>query len=285
MAQDLALDEGLNSALLAALFYLDGQAEVSVFASWLPQIESFVLATWQRCISTGVSTSERGMHALEEGLKEWKKLSKSAIPGETEVREAVSWLGWGAKTMESILICHDTRASDVPCRIPFDMTEDLIEKSLDALHQSWYQEVDTLVLTWEDREQLEQEMNTVLEDLGEALVSQDRKSAEIHSLEIESLWDQAHRLAHERAMLGQYEQALIEAARGALCETVPDIVLESFLDYLTDSSGRKLAGTEYIREFLAGREISSLHLAIDQLLATAKESRRDVAFNLALAVA
>lgn len=276
MACDFAADEGVNAALMAGTACVDGRATAEVFALWLPELERYLHATWERCLEAGLPSSEKGLLAFEEGIKEWKALAEQDKPDPEACKHAFSWLGWGADSVEKYLSDHPN-----PSREPFEVLQpglrrlaqseaepEQITAAVEELAESWRLAVDRMLIPLPARQGFEEDMDTALEHLHEALQDSDVEQADSELAAIADIWNRARQLHAQRPALPSFEESLIQAVSGVLAETVPDLILGAFLEYCTGGAGRPLSGHEAIQHYLAEGDPASLHLAVDELLQT-----------------
>lgn len=271
----LAENEVVNSALLAAQAFSEGRVELETLRVWTEPLEAYLNATWERAIQVGIPSSQQGLTALEVGIRDWK-----AALGEgnasSEYWEAVtSWIRWGADQIEEHLVSLEPGPTapieSLLIRLgkPGASEDSWEEESVEALHDLWLGFLDPLLLTMSTRERLEEEMETVLTRLLEAVRGKDaaRRVAAL---------DAAHQLCRVarrdhggRAERQHAANPLLMAVSAVLSEAMPDVLLEDFLHFVEESSGTAAAGAELIRSYLADGDRTHLHRAMDRLLKSA----------------
>ena len=139
---------------------------------------------------------------------------------------------------------------------------------LDALAEGWRAHVLALPLLSARRLEFDQQMEDVLEGLAQG---------EDGLEEFELLWDACSQEAAARPGLTSELETLLAGILGALNETIPDDVLEAFLNDLE----QPLTGTQAVRDYLAEGDIGYLHLAVDQLLSFSTASAIAIPQDLA----
>ncbi len=272
-ARGLAADERVNSAILAGQAFLEGRADPAALTTWLAQLEAYLDAAWERVVRVGLPASESGPTAFAQGIREWKEQLQAPRP-DRETWEAVfSWLRVGAQGIETALSPSassqaETEGPDLLRLGRTDLETEAIPEELDDLARRWQEHLDTLLLPLAQRDQLQEKMDELLEQLVE-LDSATWSEASPWLDQVEKVWRSASIEHARRPALPSNEEALLQAISGVLRQTVPDLIMADFVQFCQEEAGRPLPGLVEVKRYLVEGELDHLHLAVDNLLASA----------------